>query len=196
MPESFENTDKVSKKIIDDASQEAKEIIDNAKKKADEIIEAAKKERESTLAAARSYAQDKYRKIYELEIAKAKSAMEQEVLMQKISIIDEIIDISVNKLINEESESYKIFIKKNFEALNIKSGEYQIGNREKFITDDTLKKISGFSKMQKSEKRADFDFGIKIIEDKKEYSISAETLVNTNIDDIRMELARFLFEKE
>lgn len=196
MPEIFENTDKVSKKILEDAQDEVKEILDAADKNAKEILDDTEQKKEIKLQDAKTEAGHRYKKIYELEISKAKSAMEQELLMQKINMINSILEKSVSTLVSVKSSRYEEFLKNTLQNLNISKGQYQIGNNEPFIKDETLKKLAGSAKLEKSAEIPDFDYGIKIIEGKTEYSISAETLIQTRIDDIRMGLSRFLFEKE
>jgi len=196
MPEKIENTDNVSKKILEDAQNEAGKIIEAAKKNAAEIIEDATGKREKKLKSASVEAQSIYKKAYELEISKAKSSMEQEILMQKIELVNSLLDKSVSKIVSGNSTGYEKFLENTLRSMNISGGSYQIGKSEQIITDSIVKKITGSLKLERSGQEPDFDYGLKIIEGKKEFSISAETLIHTKIDDIRIELAQFLFEKE
>lgn len=196
MPEKIENMDNVSKKILEDAQNEAAEIIKAAKKNAAEIIEDANVKREKKLKDAGIEAQSLYKKAYELEISKARSSMEQEILMQKIELVNSLLDKSVSKIVSGNSAGYEKFLEKTLKNLNISGGSYQIGKSEQFITDSIVKKIAGSLKLARSGQEPDFDHGLKIIDGKKEFSISAQTLIYTKIDDIRIELAQFLFEKE
>lgn len=196
MPEKIENMDNVSKKILEDAQNEAGKIIEAAKKNAAEIIEDANLKREKKLKDAGVEAQSIYKKAYELEISKAKSSMEQEILMQKIELVNSLLDKSVSKLVTENSAGYEKFLEKTLKSLNISGGSYQIGKSEQFITDSIVEKIAGSLKLARQGTEPDFEYGLKIIDDKKEFSISAQTLIHTKIDDIRIELAQFLFEKE
>ncbi len=196
MPEKIENMDNVSKKIIEDAQNEAGKIIESARKNAAEIIEDANAKRERKLKSAEIEAQSLYKKSYDLEISKAKSAMEQEILMQKIELVNSLLNKSVSKIVSDYSPEYEKFLEKTLKNLNITGGSYQIGKSEQFITDNIVKKIAGSLKLSRQQQEPDFDHGIKIFDGKKEFSISAETLIITKIDDIRIELAQFLFEKE
>jgi len=196
MPEKIENMDNVSKKILEDTQNEAEKIIEAAKKNAAEIIEDANVKREKKLKDAGIEAQSIYKKAYELEISKAKSSMEQEILMQKIELVNSLLDKSVSKIVSGSSAGYEKFLEKTLKSLNISGGIYQIGKSEQFITDSIVKKITGSLKLAREVQEPDFDHGIKIIDGKKEFSISAETLIRAKIDDIRIELAQFLFEKE
>ena len=59
-----------------------------------------------------------------------------------------------------------------------------------------IKKIAGSISLEKSVEEPDFEEGIKLIDGRKEYLISASSLIKDRVEDIRMEAAAFLFEKE
>ncbi|MBM3701144.1 MAG: hypothetical protein FJW68_09575 [Actinobacteria bacterium] len=196
MPEKIEIMDNVSKKIIEDAQNEAAKIIEAAKKNAVEIIEDANLKREKKLKDASVEAKNIYKKAYDLEMSKARTVMEQEILMQKIELVNSLLEKSVIKIASGNSAGYEKFLEKTLKSLNISGGTYQIGKSEQFITEKVIKKITGSLKLNRLGQEPDFDYGLKIVDGKKEFSISVQTLIHTKIDDIRIELAQFLFEKE
>ncbi|MBM3708386.1 MAG: hypothetical protein FJW69_08650, partial [Actinobacteria bacterium] len=62
----------VSQKIIDDALLQKQEILNDAEKKQKEILDSAERKRKDILDAAKKEAQERYDKVYELEILNAK----------------------------------------------------------------------------------------------------------------------------
>jgi len=195
MPETLKKMDKVSRKILEDAQREVDKILEDGRRKAKEIKEDALRKRSGRIKEAKLEAGDRYSRVFDLEVAKARSEMEQKILMQKITIIDSIIEKSVSEIVAGNPGKYEGFLKETIKNLNISKAFYQLGSGEDYITDSMIKKIAQDVKLERSGEPADFKNGIKIIDGKTEYSISAETLIQTNNDDIRMELAKFLFEE-
>ena len=141
-------------------------------------------------------AESRYKKVYDLEIAKAKSTADHEILVKKISVVDEIIKMATERLKSIDPGQYLEILREIFENISIAQAEYQIGKTENVFSDNMIRGVSKGGILKKSEGPADFDSGLKIIEGKKEYLISAETLIKDKIDDIGMEIAKFLFKKE
>jgi hypothetical protein len=53
--------------------------------------------------------------------------------------------------------------------------------------------VESIAKIKKLNEEPDFKKGIKIISGKAEYNISPEALIDSDLDDIRMEVAKELF---
>lgn len=188
--------DSVSKKILDDAFLEREKIINEAKAKANLIIEQAINEKKKILEEGRRKAEERHKEIYNLELLKIKAEFNQKLLLDKLKCIDEVIQKVKEKLSNLDRGSYIRFLQKAIKELEIKDGEYKIGSKEKNIDDELVKVALGDLKVKKSDDKAEFEKGIKIISGKVEYYISPESTIEAGIDDIRMAIAHFLFDEE
>jgi len=186
----------VSQKIIDDALLQKQEILNDAEKKQKEILDSAERKRKDILDAAKKEAQERYDKVYELEILNAKSKINQELLLFKIKTIEDLISKAKERLKTVNSKEFLKVLKDTVSSLKLSESEYQIGKNEGLISDELLEEISKKINLKRSKEKADFDTGIKIIDGKKEYMVSAETLINEKIDIIKIKLSKFLFEKE
>ena len=182
--------DNVSKKVLDDALKEKEQELKEAKKKASEIIEKAKQRALEIHRNGKLKAWHKYKEVLNVELSKIKSRLNQEILLYKINLVDEVINKAKEKLLGMSKEDYKKFLEKNLKALNIDSGYYLIGSEEKDIDS---KMIESIANLKKAEGRPDFKKGIKIIKGKAECIISPDVLIDSEIDDIRMEVALYLF---
>ena len=191
-----QTVDNVSKKILEDAYAEKEKIINDARTKEKEILKTADDKRKIIIKNAETQAQDTYQKVKELGIANAVMKFNQEGLLSKIRFIEEISDKAVDKLRSSDSKPYLKFIENSIKSLKIKKANYQIGSREKLITDEILKTISGDIILEPSSNAADFEKGIKIIDGKKQYIISVEETLKEKMEDITMEISDFIFEKE
>lgn len=186
-------SDNVSKKIFEDAYAQRDKIINDALNKEKEIIESAENRKKQAIENAENEARSAYKKVYDIAISKARSALDQEILLRKISIINNIIDESVEKIKSMGTRQYENALAEVLKSIDISRARYQIGLKERALDDKAVKKLTGGKDLKKSGQPADFDEGIKIIEDKKEFLISAEILVKERLDDINMEIAKFLF---
>ncbi|MBM3708514.1 MAG: hypothetical protein FJW69_09330 [Actinobacteria bacterium] len=186
----------VSQKIIDDVLLQKQEILNDAEKKQKEILDSAERKRKEILDDAKKKAQERYDKVYELEILNAKSKINQELLLFKIKTIEDLISKVKERLKTINSEEFLKVLKDTLNSLKLSESEYQIGKNEELISGELLEEISKKIGFKKSKEKADFDTGIKIIDGKKEYMLSAETLINEKIDIIKIKLSKFLFEKE
>ncbi len=188
--------DNVSQKILEDAEKEKEKILKEAREKADQIIGEAKKDKKDKLAEAKKRAEQKYKQAYELEILKAKSDASQKLLLSKLKLVDETIGKAKQKIYESKKEDYIKFIKKGIEQLDVKKGSYIIGKEEKKLDDDTVSSIAKNIKLQKSDNEPDFNRGLKIISANKEYLLSPETIIDSQIEDLKMQIAEILFSKE
>ena len=188
--------DNVSKKILEDADKEKEKIISDALTKEKEILKAADESRKIIIKNAQAQANDAYQKVRELETSNAIMKLNQESLLGKIRLIEEISQKALNKLSSSDSRSYLKFFENSLKDLKVHKALYQIGSREKLITDEILKEISGKILLEPYDKPSDFEKGIKIIDGKKQYIISIEETLKEKMEDITMEISDFLFEKE
>lgn len=188
--------DNVSIKILEDAEAERQKILESAAAKAGEIIEAAEKRKLKIIEEAKAVAGKRYLSVYNNEIAKAKSENEQKLLGCKIRIIDGLIEKARQKLVTDELDKFLSYISHTLKKLDLSKALYQTGSKESILTDSMIKKIAGSISLEKSVEEPDFEEGIKLIDGRKEYLISASSLIKDRVEDIRMEAAAFLFEKE
>lgn len=182
--------DNVSRKVLDDAVKEKECELNKARKEASNIIEKAKQRATEIHQDGKLKAWQKYREVLNIELSKIKSELNQKILMRKINLLDDVIEEAKKKLLVMDKRDYKKFLEKSLGTLNIDSGYYMIGSEEKNIDEEMIESIADF---KKAEGKPDFKKGIKIIKGKVEYNISPDILIDSDIDDIRMETASYLF---
>ncbi|MDD3819543.1 MAG: hypothetical protein PHG41_06915 [Actinomycetota bacterium] len=190
MQQNIQKLDNVSRKILDDARKEREFELERARKEAQDIIEEAKQKATEIHREGKLKAWHKYKEILNIELSRIKSELDQGILEYKINLIDDVIGEAKKKLLNMDREDYKKFIIKSLKNLNIDSGYYIIGSEENNINGEIIESIGDF---KKSEEKPDFKRGIRIIKGKTEYNIAPDILIDSNIDDIRMEAASYLF---
>ncbi len=188
--------DNVSKKIIDDAEREKGKILADARERAEEIIGEAKKKKKGTLDEAKKKAEQKHKQAYDLEILKAKSEADQRLLLSKLKLVDETIAKAKQKIYQSDKQDYVKFIKKGLEELDIKEGTYVIGKEENKLNAKTVSSMGKKIKLKKSDQEPDFPRGIKVISENKEYLLSPQTIIDSQVEDVKMEVADLLFGKE
>ncbi len=186
----MEKMDSVSKKVIAEAEKAKKRELEKAKKMASEIIEESKKEAIEIHRSGKLDAWNRYREKLGIELSRIKSQMSAKILLYKISLVDDVIDEAKKRLSNMSREDYVKFLKNSIKSLNIDDSYYVIGSEEEKIDDEMVASISN---LKKSDKKPDFKKGIKIIKGKALYRISPEISIDSEIDDIRMEVAQELF---
>jgi len=182
--------DNVSKKILDDAALEREKNLNSGRERALAVLKETENRRKKLLD------EGKQKAVYNLEILKAKTEFRQKILLYKLEIVDRIIEKAKNKLAEMGREDYIKFIKKSLVGSGIMEGTYLIGRNEKRIDDETMQSILEKVHLKKSNNSDEFETGLKIFNKNVQYHISPETLVEAEIDDIKMEIAFFLFDRE
>ncbi len=182
--------DSVSKRILDDAEKEKKLEMDKARKIASEIIEESKKEAGEIHRNGKLNAWNKYKEKLGIELSRIKSGLNQKILLYKIGLVDDAVREAKKRLSNMDKKDYRKFLKKTLKTLNIDGGYYVIGSEEKKIDSKMIESIANLKNL---DEKPDFKKGVKIIKGKAEYKISPEILIDSEIDDIRMEVALELF---
>src|SRR3989304_6941327 len=185
--------DNVSKKVLDDAGKEKDKILKEARKKASAIIEDAEKKVVSIHQNGKLETWEKYKEILNIEVSRAKSEINQKILMYKIGLVDDTINRARKKLAGFGKKDYEKFLRKTLGALNVDGGYYQIGSEETNIDD---KMIESIRDLKRADGKPDFKKGIRIIKGKAEYNITPDSFIDSNIDDVRMDTALYLFGKE
>ena len=186
----------VSKKIIDDACSEKEKVTNEAKEKASSVIAEAEKRKKRILEEGKQIAGERYKEVYNMEVFKAKSGFNQKILLQKIDLVDQVIKKAKEKLAGAGKRDYEKLLGKVLKSMNISKALYQIGTKENRIDDKMLKSVAAGMNLKISSTAADFEKGLKIIDGKAEYRISAETFIEADLDDLKMDTAFFLFGKE
>ena len=185
--------DNVSKKVLDDARKERDKILEEARGKAHAIIEEAEKKAKDIHRNGKLEAWEKYKEILNIELSRAKSEINQKILMYRIGLIEDVI-IQVRKRLEDfGKKDYEKFFKKTLGELNVDGGFYQIGSEETNIDDKMIESIMNLKRVSE---KPDFKKGIRIIKGKAEYNITPESFIDANIDDIKMDTALYLFGKE
>ena len=131
-----------------------------------------------------------------MEVFKAKSGFNQKILLQKIDLVDQVIKKAKQKLAGADKRDYEKLLGKILKSINISKALYQIGTKENSIDDKMLKSVAADMNLEESKKEVDFEKGLKIIDGKAEYRVSAETFIEADLDDLKMDTAFFLFGKE
>lgn len=185
--------DNVSKKVLDDARKERDRILEEARRKANAIIEEAGKKANDIQRNGKLAAREKYKETLNIELSRAKSKINQKILMYKIGLIEDVIARARKRLMDMGKGDYEKFLKKTLGELNVEEGSYQIGTRETNINDGMIESIGN---LKRASEKPDFEKGIRIIKGKAEYNITPESFIDANIDDIKMDTALYLFGKE
>lgn len=185
--------DNVSIKVIEDARGVRSENIREAEKKAERIFaEAAKKVKERT-AIAKTEADEHYRKTFDKEVFKAKSTLDQKVLLVKLELVEDIIEKARTRLSHMNRKDWEKFLKKMAGESGIDEGRYLIGREEKVLDDSLVSIIKG---IEPDRGKADFDKGLKVTGEKAEIMLSPENYLDMDIEDLKMEIASYLFGGE
>jgi len=182
--------DNVSIKVIEDAREVRSRNIQEAEKRAADIIADAAKKIKQKNNEAKADADAHYKKTFDMEVFKARSGFEQKVLLAKLEIIDGIIAKAQEKLAGLDRKGWEKFLAKMAKELDIKSGSYTIGKKEKVLDEKTASIIKG---VKPGQKKADFDRGLKIIGGKAEIMLSPQNYLDMDVEDLKMEIASFLF---
>ncbi len=185
--------DNVSKKVLDDARKERDKILEEARRKAHAIIEEAEKKAKDIHRSGKLEAWEKYKEVLNIELSRAKSEINQKMLMYKIGLVEDAIDRARKKLAGLDRKDYEKFLKKTLKTLDVDGSFYQIGSEETNIDDKMIESIMNLKRVSE---KPDFKKGIRIIKGKAEYNITPESFVDANIDDTRMDTALYLFGKE
>ncbi len=186
-------TENVSKKLIEDAESTGNDLLAEARKKAESVLEEAADARKSILAKGKILADKAYKQSYDFAIARISSEMEQKLLEEKIKMVDEVLAGITDRLRNLPAEDLKKLLLKFAHRLDFKKAVYQLGKDEKKITDLLVREIFGTKTLIKSTLKPDFAMGLKIIDERKEYYFSEETLMDLDSEDIKMEISKLLF---
>ncbi|MFC2145169.1 hypothetical protein ACFLQQ_02455 [Actinomycetota bacterium] len=185
--------DNVSKKVLDDAQNIRKANLKEASDKADGILTEAEREVKDTLKKGKEEASQHYRKTYDMEVFKTRSRLEQKMLLEKIKLVDSIISKSKKRLSDLDRSQWKKFLAKSIAALGIKEGTYRIGSNEKMLDKELIETVSGLKPQNKGEK---LQKGLKVFGEKAEYDLTPEKYLDMDIEDLKMEIASYLFGRE
>ncbi len=185
--------DNVSKKVLDDAGKERDKMLKEARGKASAIVEEAEREAKEIHKSGKLRAWEKYKEVLNIELSRAKSELNQKILMYKIDLVNDAIDKARKKLTSLDKKDYEKFLKRTLESLNVDGGYYQIGSDETNIDGNMIESIRD---LKKADGKPDFKKGVRIIKGKAEYNITPDSFVDSDIDDIRMDTALCLFGKE
>jgi vacuolar-type H+-ATPase subunit E/Vma4 len=185
--------DKVSIKVLEDARSTRSDNIREAEEKAAGILaEASKKVREKTTRA-KTEAEQHYRKVFDLEVFKARSALDQKVLIVKLELVEDVIEKAKDRLSGLDRKGWEKFLRKMAAELRISEGKYQVGRKEKVLDGSLVSVIKG---IKPDDKKANFDSGLMITGKRAEILLSPGNYLDTDIEDLKMEVASYLFGGE
>jgi len=185
--------DNVSKKVLDDAQNTRKGNLKEAEGKAAQIIAEAGQKVKDTLKKGKEEAKEHYTGTFDLEVFKTRSGLEQKMLLEKIKLVDSIILKAKDKLSDLDRSQWERFLTKSIAALGIKDGKYSIGSGEKVLDDKLVGSVSDLKPASPGEK---IQKGFKVFGGKAEYDLTPERFLDMDIDDLKMEIASYLFGKE
>ncbi len=185
--------DNVSKKVLDDAQDIRKENLEEAEEKASRILAEAGGEVKDILLKGKEESEEHYKGTYDLEVFKTRSGLEQKMLLGKIKLVDSIISKSKKRLRGIDRSQWEKFLAKSIAALGIKEGTYSIGSNEKILDDELIGSVSGFKPAGKGEELQD---GLKVFGGKAEYDLTPEKYLDMDTEDLKMEIAAYLFGRE
>lgn len=185
--------DNVSKKVLDDAENIRKENLKEASSRAAQILAEAEGEIKDTLRKGKEEAGQHYSKTYDMEVFKTRSGLEQKMLLEKIRLVDNIISKSKKKLSGLDRNQWEKFLSKSIASLGIKKGTYSIGSSEKILDKELIEAVSELKPAGKGEK---LQKGFKVFSGKAEYDLTPEKYLDMDIEDLKMEIASYLFGRE
>ncbi|MBN2073781.1 MAG: V-type ATP synthase subunit E [Actinobacteria bacterium] len=185
--------DNVSRKVLDDAKEQADNIISEAKEKASRVLLEAENKKAEKIDEGRALSASRYREVFERELSRVRAELNQELLLKKLQIVESVIEEAKRKLSGLDSGQYVKFLKKAFKTHGIKKGTYIIGKHESLLNDNL---ITSMAELEKSSSTPDFDRGIKVIDGNAEFLFSPESYLDMDIEDLKMEIASFLFGRE
>lgn len=185
--------DNVSQKVLDDAQNIRKSNLKEAREKAAQILVEAEGKVNDTLIKGKEESREHYRRTYDLEVFKTRSGLEQKMLLEKIKLVDSIISKSKKRLRDLDRSQWEKFLSKSIAALSIKEGTYSIGSNEKILDDELFGSVSGLKPTGKGE---ELKYGLKVFDGKAEYDLTPEKYLDMDIEDLKMEIAAYLFGRE
>ena len=185
--------DNVSKKVLDDARNIRKENLKEASRKADGILAEAENKVKDVLKKGKEEAKEHYARTYDLEVFKTRSVLEQKMLLEKIKLVDSIISKAKKKLAGLDRSQWEKFLAKSIAALGIKEGTYSIGSNEKILDSELIETISD---LKPAGKEKELQEGLKVFGGKAEYDLTPEKYLDMDIEDLKMEIASYLFGRE
>lgn len=185
--------DNVSKKVLDDAQNIRKENLEEAEEKASRILAEAGGKVKDILLKGKEESKEHYKGTYDLEVFKTRSGLEQKMLLGKIKLVDSIISKSKKRLSGLDRSQWEKFLAKSIAALGIKEGTYSIGSNEKILDDELIGSVSGLKPAGKGEELQD---GLKVFGGKAEYDLTPEKYLEMDTEDLKMEIAAYLFGRE
>jgi V/A-type H+/Na+-transporting ATPase subunit E len=186
----------VSKKILDDADKERQEILGEAEKKAQAILDEARKKKEEILSEAKREASEKYDQVYGREISKGKALMDQKILLLKLELLEKVMEKAKESLAGLGTKEYISYIKNVLEDIDISEGQYVVGSKEKKLKQEELKPLMDKIGVKNSKEGPDFEEGLKILSGNAEYSISPLKAIEAIEDEIKIDIASFIFGEE
>ncbi len=188
----MDKMDNVSKKVLDDAQNIRKENLKEAEEKASRILAEAEEKINDLLKKGDTDAKEHYSRTYDMEVFKAKSGLDQKMLLEKIKLVESVIARAKEKLSSFDRKQWEKFLKKTIAGLGIKEGTYIIGSGEKVLDGDLVRSASGFKPAAGGR---DLEKGLKVFEGKAKYDLTPEKYLDMDIEDLKMEIASYLFKQ-
>lgn len=185
--------DNVSIKVIEDARNIRAENLKEAEEKASGILAGAAKKVKEIKAETRAGVKERYGRTLDMEMFRARSALDQKVLIAKLEIVDGIIGKARARLSGLDKRGWERFLKKMAAELDISRGIYSIGRKEK-VLDDSIATV--IKNIEPDKGKADFDRGLRITGGKAEILLSPENYLDMDQEDLKMEIASYLFSGE
>ncbi|HAJ95422.1 MAG TPA: hypothetical protein DCP02_04220 [Actinobacteria bacterium] len=185
--------DNVSKKIIEDAQDVRIKNIKDAEEKASQILTKAGKKAKEIIDRGKAEARQYYKETYDMEAFKVKAALDQKLLLKKLELIEGVINKAKKRLSKLDRDGWEKFLKKMAQELGISTGTYIIGKDEKIVDESLARTIKG---IEPGNGTPDFEKGLKISGGRAEILLSPENYLDMDIEDLKMEIASYLFSGE
>lgn len=185
--------DNVSKKIIEDAQDIRIKNIKEAEKKASQILAEAGKKAKEIVDRGKEEAGRYYKETYDMEVFKVKTVLDQRLLLVKLKLIEGVINKAKKRLSGLDRDGWEKFLKKMVQELGISTGTYIIGKDEQIVDESLVRTIEG---IKPDSRVPDFGKGLKISGSRTEIFLSPENYLDMDIEDLKMEIASYLFNGE
>ena len=184
--------DNVSKKVLDDAQNIRKENLKEAEEKAFLILAEAEEKISDLLKKGDADTKEHYRRTYDMEVFRAKSVLDQKMLLEKIKLVERVIARAKEKLSGFDRHQWEKFLKKTIAGLDIREGTYIIGSKEKALDEDLIRSLS---EIKPAAGGSGLEKGLKVFADKAEYDLTPEKYLDMDIEDLKMKIAAYLFKQ-
>lgn len=174
---------------MEDAEKEAKRIVEEAKKKQKDVIEQKSREAEKTVETMIDRAKKEAIEIKERAISRAYIKVRDEKLKAKGEVIDKVLTIALQRLNDLDDETYVQFLQNHLNNMSL------IGNERLIVPENKRELVKRLQLPIELAEDETVESGFQIADDRTVLNFSFSSLLNFYEDELRVIIARKLFEE-